>query len=538
MAHPEDPSRRDFLAAAGGLASLSLAPLAQAQQPLSGAFAYEEATLAELGERMRRGELTAKALAAAYLERIAAIDRSGPMLRALLEVNPDAAEIAGELDAERRAGRVRGPLHGIPVVVKDNIATADRMATSAGSIAFEKHRAAADAPLVKRLREAGAVVLGKANLSEWANFRSADSVSGWSSRGGQTRNPYSPERSPSGSSSGSAVAAAANLCAAAIGTETDGSITSPSACNNIVGFKPTLGLVSRTGVIPIAHSQDTAGPMARTVHDCALLMNAIAGPDPADQATLAAKVPRRVDFTRHLEMKDLAGVRIGVGRQYLGVNGKVDAIVEAALARLEDLGARLVDVEFAHHGRIGGPELEVLLYEFKAGINAWLAANAADGPVKTLAQLIDFNERNRERVMPIFGQNLMLRAQAKGPLTDKAYREALAACRRMTRAEGIDAVVKKHGVAAIVAPTTSPPWLIDFVTGDSGKGGSTSMPAVAGYPHVTVPAGFIHPPAPMRGVAPVGISFFGPAFSDARLLGIAHVFEQATRHRKPPAFAG
>ena len=534
---PHDRSRREFLAAAAGtVVSLSL-PDARAQPAsMTKPFAFEEATLGALAERMGRGEVTSKSLTQAYLERIAAVDRSGPQLRSMLETNPDALAAAEKLDAERRAGKVRGPLHGIPIVVKDNIATADRMATSAGSIAFAKHRAAADAPAIKRLRDAGAVILGKSNLSEWANFRSSNSLSGWSSRGGQTHNPYSLERTPSGSSSGSAAAAAANLCAAALGTETDGSITSPSACNNIVGFKPSIGLVSRTGVVPIAHSQDTIGPMTRTVEDCAALMNALAGADPADKATQTAGVPRNVDFTEHLKMGDLKGTRIGVARQYFGVNEKVDAILHAALGKLEETGAELVDVEFPHFGKFSGDELEVLLYEFKAGINAWLAANGKEGNIRSLAQLIAYNEQNKDRVMPIFGQNLFIRAEAKGPLTEKPYLDALANCRRMTRAEGIDAVVQKHRVAAIVGPTTSPPWLIDFVTGDSGRGGCTSMPAVAGYPHVTVPAGFIHPPAPLRGVAPVGLSFFGPAFSDARLLGIARVFEQATRHRKPPIF--
>ena len=537
MSKPQRPSRRDFLAAtAGTLASLSLSRQADAQQPaVSQGFAFEEATLAALGERMRKGEVTSRALTDAYLVRIATVDAAGPTLKSIIETNPDALEAAAKLDAERKAGKVRGPLHGIPIVLKDNIASADRMATSAGSLAFEKHRAGADAPVVKRLRDAGAVILAKANLSEWANFRSSNSTSGWSSRGGQTRNPYSPERTPSGSSSGSAVAVAANLCAAALGTETDGSITSPSSCNNIVGLKPTIGLLSRTGVVPIAHSQDTVGPMARTVEDCALLMNALAGADPADKSTQAAGIPRKVDFTEHLKMRDLKGVKIGVARQYFGVNDKVDPILDTALAKLGEAGAELVDVEFATYGKFGGDELEVLLYEFKAGIDAWLAANGKDAP-RSLAQLMEYNERNKDRVMPIFGQNLFAKAQAKGPLTDKAYLDALANCRRMTREEGIDAVVKKHGVSAIVAQTTSPPWLIDFVTGDSGRGGCTSMAAVAGYPHVTVPAGFIHPPAPFRGAAPVGISFFGPAFSDARLLGIAHVFEQATKHRRPPTF--
>ncbi len=532
MAEPDDPDRRDFIAAsATALVALSLPAAASAQAPARTLFAFEEATIAGMAERMAKGEVTSEALTAAYLERIAALDRAGAQLRAVLEVNPDAVTLARERDAERKAGKVRGPLHGIPVFLKDNIATADRMSTTAGSLVLDKQRMAADAALVKRLREAGAVLIGKNNLSEWANFRSSNSLSGWSSLGGQTRNPYAAERSPSGSSSGSAVAVAANMCVAAIGTETDGSITSPSSCNNIVGFKPSLGLVSRGGIIPIAHSQDTAGPMARTVEDCARLMNVIAGPDPADAATLTAGIPRGIDFTAHLR-RDLKGVRIGVARQYFRVNEKVDALVETALLRMKDLGAELVDVKIPSHGNFGEHELEVLLYEFKHDINAWLQANAQKAPARSLAQVIAFNERHKDRVMPLFGQDLMVRAQEKGPLTEPAYLEALANCRRLTRDEGIDAVVKAHGVAALVAPTTSPPWLIDPVTGDSGRGGCSSLAAIAGYPHVTVPVGFIVPPSPLLGAAPVGISFIGPAFSDARLLGIAHAYERASRHRR------
>lgn len=501
------------------------------------ALAFEEASLADLAERLAKGTTTAHALASAYLERIEAIDRKGPQLRAVIELNPEALAIADALDAQRKAGRLRGPLHGIPILVKDNLATGDRMSTTAGSLALEGVRVAADATVVKRLRDAGAVLLGKANLSEWANFRSNPSLSGWSSRGGQTRNPYAPDRSPSGSSSGSAVAVAANLCAAAIGTETDGSIVSPSACNNLVGFKPSLGLVSRAGIVPIAHSQDTAGPMARSVADCALLMNAIAGADALDPETQRTDLPLRIDFTASLGRKDLKGVRIGVARQYFKVDEKVDAIIEAALGKLRELGAELVDVENPNHGKFGAAEFEVLLYEFKDDLNQWLKAHAANSPVRTLADVIAYNERHRDRMMPLFGQSLMVRAQEKGPLTDTAYQEALALCRRLTRSEGIDAMVARYQVECFVAATTSPPWLIDPVNGDSGRGGCASLPAVAGYPHVTVPAGFLVPPPPFRGVAPLGLSFFGPAFSDARLLGIAQAFEGATHHRRPPALA-
>ncbi len=527
----DDPNRarRDFLgAAAGTLAASALPGPAAGAGPALSPFAFEEATIAALGERMRSGALGARALTAAYLERIAAIDRAGPTLRAVIVVNPDALAIAEALDRERASGRVRGPLHGIALLVKDNIATGDRMSTSAGSLALEGYHAAQDAPLGQRLRDAGAVILGKTNLSEWANFRSSNSVSGWSSRGGQTRNPYAAGRTPSGSSSGSGCAAAANLCAAAIGTETDGSITSPSACNNLVGLKPTLGFVSRTGIVPIAHSQDTAGPMARTVEDCALLMDAIAGADARDPVTMQRKVPREASFTAHLGRADLAGVRLGVGRQYFGANEKADRVIEEALIALKGLGATLVEVEIPTLGKFDEAELDVLLAEFKADLNAWLASAVPGAPVKSLAELIEFNARNAERTMPLFGQDLFVKAQEQDALSGAKYRASLARCRRLARTQGIDAVVKKYRVEAITALTSPPPWLIDPVSGDLARGGCTSLPAVAGYPHVTVPAGFV------LGL-PVGISFFGPAFSDARLLGIAQAFERATHHRKPPA---
>jgi amidase len=535
MPDAQNPARRDFLAAsAGALASAALPSADAGAQPAStrDSFPLEEATLSSLAKRMTSGELSSEAITAAYLERIAAINRAGPQLRAVLEDNPEALAIARSLDAERKAGKVRGPLHGMPVLLKDNIVSGDRMTVTAGSLMLEGHRVGRDAALVGRLRDAGVVLLGKTNLSEWANFRSSNSVSGWSSRGGQTLNPYAPGRSPSGSSSGSAVAVAANLCAAAIGTETDGSIVSPSACNNIVGFKPTVGLVSRNGLIPISRSQDTAGPMARGVRDCALLMNAMFGADARDEATRAPQVPLAIDFTAQLGRSDLKGVRLGVGRQFLGVNEKVDVVIGSALAVLKDLGAELVDVEFPTWGKFGDAELEVFLYEFKAGINAWLAENARNAPATTLAALIAYNDLHRARVMPLFGQDLMVKAEAKGPLTDIAYRKALAKCRTLTRTQGIDAIVKAARIDAVVAPTTSPPWMIDPVTGDSGRGGCASLPAVAGYPHLTVPAGFISPPQPFGGLAPGGLSFFGPAFSDARILALGHVFESAGRHRR------
>jgi amidase len=527
----DDPSRRGFLgAAAGGLASLAVTPSpATAAAPFHDDFPFAEATIDALGRRMAAGETHATALARAYLERIEALDRSGPALRAIIETNPDALAIAEERDRERAAGRVRGPLHGVPLVVKDNIATADRMSTSAGSIAFDGVHAASDATLVRRLRDAGAVLLGKANLSEWANFRSSNSVSGWSSRGGQTRNPYGRARSPSGSSSGSAVAAAANLCAAAVGTETDGSITSPSACNNLAGLKPTVGLVSRAGIVPISHSQDTAGPMARTVRDCALLMNAMAGRDPRDAATRRKGIPGGIDFTQHLGRAGLQGVRLGVGRQYFGNFEKLDRLAEEALRALRDLGAVLVDVQIDALGKFEEAEVEVLMHEFKAGLDAFLANELPAAPVRSLAHLIDWNERHADRAMPHFGQDLLVKSRSKGPLTSPVYRQALARCRRVTRAQGIDAVLAKHRVDALVAPTSPLPWLVDPVNGDCYRGGCTSLAAVAGYPHLTVPAGFADG-------LPAGLSFFGAAFSDARLLGIGEAFERATSHRRAPTF--
>jgi amidase len=449
----------------------------------------------------------------------------------VLEVNPDAVSIAQSLDAERKAGKVRGPLHGIPVLLKDNVGTADRMTTTAGSLALEGSIPSADAFLAKKLRDAGAVLLGKTNLSEWANFRSTHSSSGWSGRGGQCRNPYALDRNPSGSSSGSGAAAAANLCAVAIGTETDGSIVSPSNNCGLVGIKPTLGLVSRSGVVPIAHSQDTPGPMTRTVADAAALLSAIAGPDPADSATQESAGKAAPDYRKFLDPKGLAGVRLGIPRKgYYGQSPAADRIVEAAIAELKKLGAVIVDP--ADVETVGGfekTEFEVLLYEFKADLTAYLAG-LKPGPLpRTLAALIDFNEKNRDREMPYFGQEIFVMAEKKGPLTDKAYLTALEKDRRLARKDGIDKTMEKHRLDALVAPTSAPATLIDLVNGDYGVNGSSTIPAVAGYPHITVPAGFD------RGL-PVGISFFGRAWSEPTLIKIAYAFEQATQHRRPPRF--
>ncbi|MEP6768827.1 MAG: amidase [Acidobacteriota bacterium] len=516
---------------ASGLRIGSEAPPAT-PETAADSFELQEATFSELQKRMQSGADTARSLVSRYLARIDAVDRRGPFLRAVIESNPDAITIADALDAERRNGRVRGPLHGIPVLLKDNIGTADRMTTTAGSLALEGSVPSADSAVARRLREAGAVLLGKANLSEWANFRSTHASSGWSARGGQCRNPYALDRNPSGSSSGSGTAVAANLCAAAVGSETDGSVVSPSNNCGIVGIKPTLGFVSRAGIIPIAHSQDTAGPMARCVTDAAILLAVMAGADAADPPTRAAAQHALPDFTRSLPEGGLQGLRLGVPRKGLfGQSVQADRLVDAALADLKRLGVVLVDpADIETIGDVDKSEFEVLLYEFKADLNAYLASlPAAASRPRTLSDLIAFNEKNRDREMPFFGQEIFLQAEKKGPLTDKAYREALEKNLRLTRKEGIDRTMDRHRLDAFVAPTSGPASLIDLVNGDYGGGGCSTFPAVAGYPHVTVPAGFAFG-------LPVGISFFGRAWSDATLIRIAYAYEQATRHRKPPKF--
>jgi amidase len=515
--------RREFLftSAAGALA---VAPYVRAAER----FPYLEATIAQLSEKMRAGRLTARTLAAAYLKRIDAVDRHGPKLNSVIELNPDALAIAAELDRERKAGRVRGPLHGIPLLLKDNIATRDRMSTSAGSLALIGVPVPRDAFMVARLREAGAVILGKTNLSEWANFRSTRSTSGWSARGGLTRNPYALDRNTSGSSSGSAVAVAASLAAGAIGTETDGSIVSPASRNGIVGFKPTVGLVSRDGVVPIAESMDTAGPMTRTVADAALLLSAIAGADPRDSATGNARL--HPDYTRFLDKDGLRGARIGVARGYVSANDRVQALFGRALEAIKAGGAEIVDpVTLAARGSYGEAELEVLLHEFKAGLAAYLTEFAPTAPIHTVADLIAFNEQHREKEMPHFGQELLTMAAARGGLDSPPYRDALAKGRRLTREEGIDKALAEHRLDALVAPTGGPAWLTDFINGDSHGGGFSSPAAVAGYPHVTVPMGQV------AGL-PVGLSLVGAAWSEPTLLKLAYAYEQATRLRSAPEF--
>ncbi len=496
------------------------------------AFEYEEATITDLQKRMEEGSLTARGLTEAYLERIDALDGKGPRLAQVLQTNPAALDIADRLDAERKSKGARGPLHGIPVLLKDNIATDDRMESAAGSLALVGAKVPRDAHLAARLRDAGAILLGKTNLSEWANFRSSHSSSGWSGRGGQGRNPYAIDRTPCGSSSGSGAAASASFCTVAVGTETDGSVTCPSNASSLVGIKPTLGLVSRAGIVPIAHSQDTAGPMARTVRDAALLLGAMAGPDPRDPATAAAGGHVEKDYTRFLDPAGLKGARIGVARShYFGYNPHADAIAENALRVLKNAGAVLVDpADIATAGKWGDSEFDVLLYEFKADLDKYLTELGPGAPVRSLADVIAFNRAHAGREMPYFGQDIMLQAQKKGPLTEAAYRKALEKNHRLTRTEGIDKVMDAHRLDALVAPTSGPPWLIDLVNGDVGAGGSfTSPAAVAGYPHITVPAGYVFG-------LPVGFSFVGRAWSEPTLLKLAYAFEQATKVRRPPTF--
>ena len=486
----------------------------------------EQLTVEDIQKGFRSGQFTAQSLTESYLARIDAVDRNGPAINAVIELNPDALKIAAELDRERKAKGPRGPLHGVPVLVKDNIDTAN-MSTTAGSLALVGAPAPKDAFLVARLRAAGAVLLGKTNLSEWANFRGEHSTSGWSGRGGQTKNPYALNRNPSGSSSGSGAAAAACLCAVAVGTETDGSIVSPSSINGLVGIKPTVGLVSRSGVIPISASQDTAGPMARTVRDAVLLLNALAAADSADAATAGAPNPRP-DYTRSLDKNGLRGVRLGIARKSFGFSGAVDKLMEQCIAAMKSAGAEIIDpVEIPPDGKISEPENEVLLYEFKAGLNAYLKVR---GRTETLASLIAFNEKNRTRELNHFGQELLLKAEKKGPLTEAAYLKARAECLRLARTEGIDAACSKYRLQALVAPTSCLAWLTDYINGDSGNGGCSTPPAVAGYPHITVPAGLVHG-------LPAGISFFGPAWSEPVLIKVAYAFEQITQARRKPTFA-
>jgi amidase len=526
------PSRRQFLGTglSGSLLAAAAPELLHASQDREPDFELGELGIAQLQEGMQAGKYTSRALAEKYRARIEAIDRNGPNLRSVIEISPDALSHAEALDKERKEKGARGPLHGIPVLIKDNIDTADRLATTAGSLALVGAKPLQDAFLVQRLRQAGALILGKTNLSEWANIRCSYSTSGWSGRGGLTRNPYALDRNPSGSSSGSGAAVTANLCAVAVGTETDGSILSPSSVNGIVGIKPTVGLVSRSGVIPISHTQDTAGPMARTVRDAAILLGVLAGNDANDPTTAPAKNKAAADYTKFLDAGGLKGARIGVARNFFGFHDMVDAVMAEALDVLKREKAVLVDpAELSNMDKVSEAEGTVLSYELKADLNAYLAGLGPTAPVKSLAEVIAYNERNKAKEMPYFGQDRFVKAQARGPLTDKQYRDALETCHRLTRIEGIDAVMDKHQLDALVAPTEGPACLTDLVVGDRFLANSTTAAAVAGYPSITVPAGFVFG-------LPVGISFFGRAWSEPSLLKLAFAFEQATKIRKPPRF--
>jgi amidase len=491
----------------------------------------DEPTIAGLQADMQAGRVTAQQLVESYLDRIKRLDREGPRLRGVIETNPDALSLADALDRERKAQGPRGPLHGIPVLLKDNIDTADRMTTTAGSLALEGSIPQSDSGVAARLRSAGAVLLAKANMSEWANIRSTHSSSGWSARGGQCRNPYVLDRNPCGSSSGSAVAVSANLCAVAVGTETDGSIVCPASGNGVVGLKPTVGLVSRAGIIPISHTQDTAGPLCRSVADAAALLSAMAGPDRRDVATGPSAGHGHKDYTRFLDPAGLRGARIGVARaKFFGYDDATDRVAESALDVLRREGAVLVDpANIPHAGEYDDAELEVLLYELKADLNSYLASLGSDAPVKTLGDVIEFNERHRDREMPYFGQELFLQAQAKGPLTSPAYVKARTKCRRLSRSLGIDAVMTRHRLDALVAPTGNPAWPTDLVNGDHFTGSSSTPAAVAGYPSISVPMGFVYG-------LPVNLSFFGRPWSEPTLIRIGFAFEQATKHRRAPRF--
>ncbi|MFZ0770199.1 MAG: amidase [Candidatus Sulfotelmatobacter sp.] len=535
-------SRRAFLkATVMGSAAATLTPLYPAlgaaregASSVPGAevkpFELDEATISDLQDGMKSGRFTARSLVEKYSARIDEIDKHGPAINSVIELNPDALAIADTLDQERRAKGPRGPLHGIPVLIKDNIDTADRMMTTAGSLALVGSKPSQDSFVAQKLRAAGAVIMGKTNLSEWANIRSSHSTSGWSGRGGLTKNPYALDRNPCGSSSGSGAGVSANLCAAAIGTETDGSIVCPSSSNGIAGIKPTVGLVSRGGIIPISHSQDGAGPMCRTVRDAAILLGALTGVDPRDSATANSPGKSFTGYARFCDPNGLKGARIGVARKYFGFNDAVDALMEQSLDAMKKQGAIFIDpADIETLGKFDESELLVFMYELKADLNAYLAGLGPNAPVKTLKDIIDFNEHNRPKEMPYFGQDLFLKAEAKGPLTEKAYLDALAKNHQLARSEGIDATMDKYHLDAMVAPTGGPAWLTDLVNGDHVAGGSSNAAAVAGYPNINVTAGFI------SGL-PAGISFFGRAWSEPTLIRLAFAFEQATKARQAPRF--
>jgi len=535
-----NPSRRKFLqSAVNASAAAAVYPALGAARDVTPAkpatpdvkpFELDEITISELQDGMKSGKFTARSLVEKYSARIDEIDKRGPAVNAMIELNPDAFAIADALDQERKAKGPRGPLHGIPVLIKDNIDTADRMMTTAGSLALVGSKPPRDSFVAQRLRAAGAVILGKTNLSEWANIRSSHSTSGWSGRGGLTKNPYALDRNACGSSSGTGAGISANLAAVGIGTETDGSIVCPSSSNGLAGIKPTVGLVSRSGIIPISHSQDGAGPMCRTVRDAAILLGVLTGVDTEDAATAASAGKSQTDYAQYCDPNGLKGARIGVARKYFGFNDAVDALMEEALDVMKRQGATLVDpADIETLGKFDDSELLVFMYELKADLNAYLARLGPTAPLRTLKGIIEFNDHNRQKEMPYFGQDLFVKAEGKGPLTEKAYLDALAKNHQLARTEGIDAIMDKHHLDALVAPTGGPAWLTDLINGDHSAGGSSNAAAVAGYPNINVNAGSIFG-------LPVGISFFGRAWSEPSLIKLAYSFEQATKARQAPRF--
>ena len=542
MSRKPQSSRRSFLksglvtgAAATMYPALGAARAAAADAPTAPvpdvkAFELDEVTIADLQDGMKSGKFTARSLVEKYSARIEEVDKNGPAVNSVIQMNPEALTIADAVDAERKAKGPRGPMHGIPVLIKDNIDTADRMMTTAGSLALVGSKPPKDSFVAQKLRAAGAVILGKTNLSEWANIRSSHSTSGWSGRGGLTKNPYALDRNPCGSSSGTGAGISANFAAVGIGSETDGSIVCPSSSNGLAGIKPTVGLISRAGIIPISHSQDSAGPMARTLRDAAILLGALTGVDPEDSATPASAGKLQTDYAQYCDPNGLKGARIGVARKYFGFNDAVDSLMAQALDVMKQQGATLVDpADIETFGKFDETELVVFMYELKADLNAYLARLGPGAPVHTLKDVIDFNERNRDKEMPYFGQDLFLKAEAKGPLTEKEYVDALAKNHQLARTEGIDALMDKHRLDAIVAPTGGPAWITDLVNGDHVAGGSSNAAAVAGYPNINVTAGSLWG-------LPVGISFFGRAWSEPTLIKLAYSFEQATKARQKPKF--
>ena len=499
----------------------------------SASITVDEITIDDLQKAFQSGQYSSHSLSEKYLARIAEIDKAGPIVNAVIELNPEALQIADALDQERKSRGPRGPLHGIPVLIKDNIDTADRMNTTAGSLALLGSRPPADSFVAAQLRKAGAVILGKTNLSEWANIRSSHSTSGWSGRGGLTRNPYALDRNPCGSSSGTGAAVSANLCVAGVGTETDGSVVCPASANGLAGLKPTVGLVSRNGIVPISHSQDTAGPMARTVRDVAILLGAMAGADPQDSATADSRGKLSPDYTKFLDSAGLKGARLGIVRKYCGFNDAVDQLMDTLIGEMKRAGAEIVDpADIPTIGKFDESELTVFYYELKADLAAYLARRGSSlvkSSVKSLKDVIEFNERNRDREMPYFGQDIFLKSEQKGPLSSKEYVDALALNQKLSRSEGIDFIMDKFKLDALVAPTAGPAWLTDLINGDHAAGGSSSAAAVAGYPNINVTAGYLWG-------LPVGISFFGRAWSEPTLLKIAYSFEQLTKARQKPHF--